>query len=84
MGPTRRDDPSIVARWSTKVPVAMVDEYRSELGRRRGIAFDVGTKDQFTHIPLTCRALSKALERNGIKHKRSRYSLSIRVQMSPL
>jgi S-formylglutathione hydrolase FrmB len=68
MGTRRRPDPGVVARWSANMPVAMVDQYRSQLGRLRGIAFDVGTRDQFSHIPLTCRALASALERNCIKH----------------
>jgi S-formylglutathione hydrolase FrmB len=73
VGASRRHDPTVVARWSANMPVAMVDQYRSQLGRLRGIAFDVGTKDPFSHIPLTCRALSSALERNGIKHTFEEY-----------
>jgi len=73
-GAGRRPDASVVARWSANMPVAMVDQYRSQLTRLRGIAFDVGTKDDFSHIPLTCRALSSALERNGIKHTFEEYN----------
>jgi S-formylglutathione hydrolase FrmB len=73
LGNSRQHDASVVARWSANMPVAMVDQYRSQLGRLRGIAFDVGTKDDFSHIPLTCRALSSALERNGIKHTFEEY-----------
>jgi S-formylglutathione hydrolase FrmB len=72
-GAGRQHDPNVVARWSANMPVAMVDEYRSQLARLRGIAFDVGTKDDFSHIPLTCRQLSSALARNGIKHTFEEY-----------
>ena len=50
------------------MPVAMADEYRSQLTRLSGIAFDVGWRDQFSHMPITCRAFSAALHRNRIKH----------------
>jgi hypothetical protein len=55
------------------MPVNIVDQYRSNLARLRGIAFDVGTRDQFSHIPLTNRALSKALGRNHIAHTFEEY-----------
>jgi hypothetical protein len=50
------------------MPVAMVDQYRTNLKRLRALAFDVGRRDQFTHIPPTNRAFSAALKRNGIAH----------------
>jgi enterochelin esterase-like enzyme len=63
---TRRED--ICARWSANMPVAMVDQYRSNLARLRGVAFDVGRHDEFSHILRTNRDLSQALRRNGIAH----------------
>ena len=68
LGSDRRRVEEVVARWSANMPVAMADQYRSQLSRLSGIAFDVGRKDQFSHIPLTCRAFSAALTRNKIKH----------------
>ena len=62
----RRED--VCARWSANMPVAMVDQYRSNLARLRGVAFDVGRRDEFPHILLTNRELSEALRRNGIWH----------------
>jgi S-formylglutathione hydrolase FrmB len=62
----RRED--ACARWSVNMPVAMADQYRANLARLRGIAFDVGSRDQFTHIPLTNRAFAQALRRKGIAH----------------
>ena len=68
LGSDRRRVEEVVARWSANMPVAMADQYRSQLSRLSGIAFDVGRKDQFSHIPLTCRAFSAALTRNKLKH----------------
>jgi S-formylglutathione hydrolase FrmB len=73
MGAEMRRDEGAVARWSANMPVAMVDQYRSNLARLRAIAFDAGNRDQFTHIPLTCRQLSEALRRNGIQHRFEEY-----------
>jgi S-formylglutathione hydrolase FrmB len=62
----RRED--VCARWSANMPVAMADQYRSNLSRLRGVAFDVGRRDEFTHILLTNRDFAQALRRNGIAH----------------
>jgi S-formylglutathione hydrolase FrmB len=59
---------AVEARWSANMPLAMADQYRSNLRRLRGIAFDVGRRDQFSHIPDTNRAFAAALKRNGIAH----------------
>ena len=64
---------AVEARWSANMPVAMVDQYRTHLKRLRGISFDVGKRDQFTHIPPTNRAFSEALKRNGIEHTFEEY-----------
>jgi hypothetical protein len=64
---------AVEARWSANMPVAMVDQYRTNLRRLRGIAFDVGTRDQFTHIPPTNRAFAAALKRNGIPYSFEEY-----------
>jgi S-formylglutathione hydrolase FrmB len=67
-GKSRHRIDDVAVRWSANMPVAMADQYRSQLARLSGIAFDVGRKDQFSHIPLTCRAFSAALKRNKIGH----------------
>jgi S-formylglutathione hydrolase FrmB len=64
---------AVEARWSANMPLAMADQYRSNLRRLRGIAFDVGRRDQFTHIPATNRAFAAALKRNGIEHAFEEY-----------
>ena len=56
------------AKWSANMPLAMVDQYRSNLSRLRGIGFDVGSQDEFTHIPITTRAFSQSLKELGIPH----------------
>jgi S-formylglutathione hydrolase len=61
-------DSSGYSRWTSNMPVSMVDQYRSNLKQIRGIAFDMGLNDQFTHIPLTNRLFSQVLSRNEIEH----------------
>jgi S-formylglutathione hydrolase FrmB len=72
-GQQRKREDDAYARWSANLPVNMVDQYRANLARLRGIAFDVGTRDQFSHIPLTNRAFAKALSRNRIPHTFEEY-----------
>jgi S-formylglutathione hydrolase FrmB len=67
----RRED--VCARWSANMPVAMVDQYRSNLARLRGIAFDVGSRDEFPHIPAANREFARALRRNGVAHTFEEY-----------
>jgi S-formylglutathione hydrolase len=64
---------TVRARWLASTPERMVRDYRSNLGRLRGLAFDVGRNDGFAHIPTTLRALSRALSDNGIPHSFEEY-----------
>ena len=73
LGRDRRRREDVCARWSANMPVAMVDQYRSNLARLRGVAFDVGSRDEFPHIPMTNRQLARALRRNGIAHTFEEY-----------
>jgi len=57
------------SRWTSNMPVSMVEQYRTNLARLRGMAFDVGSNDPFTHIPLTNKSMAEALSRNGIQHE---------------
>ncbi len=68
LGRERRPREDVCARWSANMPVALADQYRSNLARLRGIAFDVGWRDEFPHILLTNLEFSRALRRNGITH----------------
>ena len=56
------------SRWNENMPVHMVEKYASNLRSLRGLRFDSGYEDEFTHIPPTSRALSAALTARGIDH----------------
>ena len=62
------------SRWQKNLPVNMVGEYRSNLSRLRGLRFDSGYEDEFTHIPPTARALSSALTAHGVEHVFEEYN----------
>ncbi len=53
------------ARWLANTPMWMVDQYRVNLMRLRGIAFDVGTQEDLLKSVLD---FSDVLKRNKIKH----------------
>jgi len=53
------------ARWLANTPMWMVDQYRANLLRLRGIAFDVGTKEE---LLKSTRAFSDVLKSNKIQH----------------
>jgi S-formylglutathione hydrolase FrmB len=61
------------ARWSANMIVPMMSQYRSNLARLKGIAFDVGTQDEFAHIVAGARDFDKLLSANGINHEFSEY-----------
>ncbi|HEX8829745.1 MAG TPA: alpha/beta hydrolase-fold protein, partial [Longimicrobium sp.] len=56
------------SRWTAQSPSALVAENAAGLRRLRGIAFDVGVSDGFTHILPNLRELSAALDSAGIRH----------------
>ena len=62
------------SNWQKNLPLNMVDEYSANLSKLRGIRFDSGYEDQFTHIPPTARALSTALTARGIDHVFEEYN----------
>ena len=55
-------------RWEANMPTLMVDNYVENLKILRGIKFDSGYEDEFTHIPATCRQLSQKLTEHEIDH----------------
>jgi S-formylglutathione hydrolase FrmB len=61
-------------KWQKNLPLLMVDEYSANLSKLRGLRFDSGYEDQFTHIPPTARALSSALTARGIDHVFEEYN----------
>jgi len=59
---------STLARWEPHFPVNLIEQYRENLLKLRGIWLDYGTKDEFTHIPIGTSELSRRLAKAGIPH----------------
>jgi S-formylglutathione hydrolase FrmB len=62
-----RNEPAYSA-FRSKMPLYLVEEYRANLMKLRGIAVDVGELDQFTHIRRTVAKLSAELSDREIPH----------------
>ena len=50
------------------MPLYLVDDYRENLMRLRGLRFDTGRMDEYRHVPITSRALSERLSALGVPH----------------
>lgn len=72
-GEARRAPEMRQALWSANMPVAMLDQYRSNLARLRAIAFDVGREDENSDIRAGARDFDAGLTRNGISHRFEEY-----------
>ncbi len=68
-------------KWMDNMPVYMVEKYAANLRKLRGLRFDSGYEDEFTHIPPTSRALSAALTAHGIDHVFEEYNGDHRNRM---
>lgn len=55
-------------KWTEQFATEMVDRHLGDLRSLRAIKIDWGRNDEFAHIPVTALALSKKLERYGVKH----------------
>jgi enterochelin esterase-like enzyme len=55
-------------KWEANMPVYMVKRYRDNLLKLRGLRFDSGWDDEYSHIVLTTRQLSRTLTSQGIDH----------------
>jgi S-formylglutathione hydrolase FrmB len=62
-----RNDPAYTA-YRAKMPLYLVEHYRDNLKKLRGIAIDVGDVDEFTHIRIGSAKLSNALSEQEIPH----------------
>ena len=62
------------ARWQSHLPIHLVERYRDNLLKLRGLRFDAGTADQFSHIPQTSRELSQRLTDLQIPHVFEQYN----------
>lgn len=72
-GKLRPSEPAF-SRWQENFPTHMVEKYRSNLSKLRGLRFDSGYEDEFTHIPPTSRALSAVLTSHGVEHVFEEYN----------
>ncbi len=56
------------------MPVYMVKRYQDNLRSLRGLRLDTAWGDEYTHIPLTTRALSHELIKLGVDHVFEEYN----------
>jgi S-formylglutathione hydrolase FrmB len=61
------NEPAYTA-WRAKMPLYLVEQYRTNLLKLRGIYLDVGTLEEFSHIRTGTQALSNELAARGIGH----------------
>jgi len=69
------------SKWQENMPVNMVEKYQANLRKLRGLRFDSGYEDEFTHIPPTAKAFSTALTARGIDHIFEEYNGDHRNRM---
>jgi S-formylglutathione hydrolase len=55
-------------KWRSKMPLYLVEEYRTNLEKLRGIYLDYGSLEEFSHIRLATQAFSRELASRGIGH----------------
>lgn len=79
-GKLQRDEP-IYNEWQENMPLYMAAQYKSNLLKLRGIRFDTAWEDEFTHIPITTRALSHKLTDLGVDHIFEEYNGNHRNRM---
>ena len=78
--PFRMDEGKMVpnepaySTFRSKMPIYLVDKYRDNLHGLRGLAIDVGEKEEFTHILATTRIFSQKLAEAGVPHTYSIYA----------
>ncbi len=63
--------PEIIAKWHANAPLAMIDQFISNLRQYKAIGMDAGTKDQ--PIEQTVRALDAVLNEYGVRHAYETY-----------
>ena len=56
------------AKWRSQMPLYVVEQYRTNLEKLRGIYLDYGVFEEFAHIRSTTRAFSQELASRGIGH----------------
>ena len=71
----------IHSKWEQNLPLNMVAQYKPNLLKLRGLRFDTAWEDEFTHIPITARALSHQLSDLGVDHIFEEYNGDHRNRM---
>jgi S-formylglutathione hydrolase len=66
-GKIRPAEPAF-SKWEENMPLCMVKHYHANLLKLRGLRFDSGWDDEYSHIVLTTRQLSRTLTSQGIEH----------------
>lgn len=56
------------SKWRSKMPLYLVEQYRGNLEKLRGIYLDYGALEEFSHIRVTTRAFADELASRGIPH----------------
>lgn len=56
------------SKWLAKMPLNMVDKYKANLLKLRGLFIDYGQNEDFSHIRLTCQKFSQQLAQRSIPH----------------
>lgn len=69
------------SKWEENFPLSMVAQYKTNLLKLRGIRFDTAWQDEFTHIPITTRALSHKLTDMAVDHTFEEYNGDHRNRM---
>jgi S-formylglutathione hydrolase len=60
--------------WEEHMPLYSILRYKSNLMTLKGLRFDAGYEDEFTHIPAAAHALSDRLTSVGIPHEYEEYN----------
>ena len=69
------------SKWTENMPLHMAAQYKTNLLRLRGLRFDTGWEDEFTHIPPTTRAFARKLTELGVEHTFEEYNGDHRNRM---
>lgn len=59
---------AVYSKWRSKMPLYLVEQYRGNLEKLRGIYLDYGALEEFSHIRVTTQAFSNELASRGISH----------------
>ena len=69
------------SKWEEHFPIYIADRYRDNLLSLHGLRFDSGYDDEFTHIPVTARELSRVLTELEVPHVFEEYNGDHRNRM---